>query len=63
MRIVIPPPLLVISGQVPLKAMGQNSFQEASSIEITKKITKYNNLLQDPNDTDKIFEKSFFCSS
>lgn len=53
-------PLLIISGQVPLKAMGKNSFQEAPSIDITKKITKLNYLLKDSNETDYILEKAFY---
>jgi len=53
-------PLLVISGQVSLNAMGKNSFQEAPSIDITKKITKFNYLLEKANETDYIIEKAFY---
>lgn len=52
-------PLIVISGQVPIKAIGTNAFQEAPSTLITKSITKWNHLLLDPYDIDYVLDKAF----
>ena len=39
-------PLVVISGQVPKHAIGQDAFQEADALGITRSCTKYNALVQ-----------------
>lgn len=55
-------PLVVISGQVPLKAMGKNAFQEAPSTEITKSITKKNFLVRAANDIVPALEHAFISA-
>lgn len=55
-------PLLVISGQVPLKAMGKNAFQEAPSTEITKSLTKKNFLVRSANEIPTVLEKAFLAA-
>ena len=34
-------PFILFSGQVPLKAMGTNAFQECPSVDITRPVTKW----------------------
>ena len=50
-------PLIVFSGQVPLKAMGTNAFQECPSTEITKNITKWNYCIKDVNEINDVTKK------
>jgi acetolactate synthase-1/2/3 large subunit len=52
-------PLIVLSGQVPLKAMGTNAFQEAPSVDITKAITKWSYCLTNPGDTASVMDRAF----
>ena len=49
-------PLIVISGQVPIKAMGTNAFQEAPSVDITKSITKWNYCLKDKKEVNDVLD-------
>ncbi len=52
-------PLLVLSGQVPLSAMGTQAFQEAPSIEITKPFTKWSYCVKDINELEDVIEESY----
>ena len=52
-------PLIVFSGQVPLKAMGTNAFQECPSTEITKSITKWNYCVKDIYELDDVIDEAF----
>lgn len=52
-------PLLVISGQVPLKAMNTNAFQEAPSTQLTKPITKFSYLIKSPDEVDDVFNYAY----
>lgn len=56
-------PLVVISGQVPLSVMGTCAFQEAPSTEITRSITKWNCLVDNPQHIDEIMENAFFIAN
>lgn len=56
-------PLVVISGQVPLKVMGSNAFQEAPSTDITKSITKKNFLVKNANELPQVLEDAFFIAN
>jgi len=53
-------PVIFISGQVPINAMGSDAFQECNAIAITKPITKWShcvqNVLELPNVMDKAFK-------
>ena len=52
-------PLVVLSGQVPLFAMGTNAFQECPATEITKSITKWNYCVKDPNELSDVIDYAF----
>ena len=52
-------PLVVISGQVPLKAMGTLAFQECPATEITKPITKWSYCIQDINEIPRVIDLAF----
>ena len=52
-------PLIVISGQVPLNAMGTQAFQECPAIEITKPVTKWSYCITDINEVNDVFTKAF----
>jgi acetolactate synthase I/II/III large subunit len=52
-------PGIFITGQVPLKAIGSNAFQEAPSIELSKHVTKYSKQITSIIDIEKELDKAF----
>lgn len=52
-------PLIVISGQVPLTAMGSNAFQEAPSVEITTAVTKWSYCVDRVEDVELAIDMAF----
>ena len=56
-------PLIVLSGQVPLKAMGTNAFQECPSVEITTPITKWSYCVKDVNEIPEVIDEAFRIST
>ena len=52
-------PLIVISGQVPLKSMGTNAFQECPSVELTSPITKWSYCVKDVHEIPDVMDKAF----
>jgi acetolactate synthase-1/2/3 large subunit len=52
-------PLVVISGQVPLRAMGSSAFQECPAIEITKSITKWSYCIQNVEEIPTVIDLAF----
>ena len=56
-------PLVVFSGQVPLKAMGSRAFQEAPSVEITKPVTKWSYCVQDVSELPYVVDKAFWIAN
>ncbi|MES2258076.1 MAG: biosynthetic-type acetolactate synthase large subunit [Pseudomonadota bacterium] len=52
-------PLIVITGQVPLNAIGQDAFQECDTIGITRSCVKHNFLVRDVRDLATTFKKAF----
>jgi len=52
-------PLIVISGQVALKHMGTNAFQECPSVDITTPITKWSYCVKSVFDIPKVMDKAF----
>ena len=52
-------PLVVLSGQVPKKAMGTNAFQECPSVDISKPITKWSYCVQDVNEIPSVMDEAF----
>jgi acetolactate synthase-1/2/3 large subunit len=55
-------PLVVITGQVPTPLIGNDAFQEADIIGITRPITKHNYLVKDVKDLASIVKKAFYIA-
>jgi len=56
-------PLVVFTGQVPSKLIGNDAFQEADIVGITRPITKHNFLVRDVKDLASVIRKAFFIAS
>jgi acetolactate synthase-1/2/3 large subunit len=56
-------PLVVISGQVPTMLIGNDAFQEADIVGITRPCTKYNFLVNDVEDMPRIMREAFHIAS
>lgn len=56
-------PLIVLSGQVPLAAMGTQAFQECPSVDITKSITKWSYLVKDVHELPDVIDEAFRVST
>ena len=52
-------PLVVISGQVPSRAIGEDAFQEADTVGITRPCTKYNVLVSRVEDIAPAMRRAF----
>ena len=55
-------PLVVISGQVPSHAIGQDAFQEADTVGITRSCTKYNVLVPTVEAIAPTIRKAFYIA-
>lgn len=55
-------PLVVITGQVPTPLIGNDAFQEADMVGITRPITKHNYLVKDVKDLARIIRQAFFIA-
>src|SRR3990172_2772325 len=56
-------PLVVITGQVPTMLIGNDAFQEADIVGITRPCTKYNYLVKNINDLAKTVREAFHIAS
>jgi acetolactate synthase-1/2/3 large subunit len=56
-------PLVVFSGQVPTMLIGNDAFQEADIVGITRPCTKYNYLVKDVNDLSRIIKEAFHIAT
>lgn len=56
-------PLVVMSGQVPTMLIGNDAFQEADIVGITRPCTKYNYLVKDVRDLSKIIREAFHIAT
>ncbi|MEJ2182340.1 MAG: biosynthetic-type acetolactate synthase large subunit [Nitrospirota bacterium] len=56
-------PLVVFSGQVPTMLIGNDAFQEADIVGITRPCTKYNYLVKDVGDLAHIVREAFHIAS
>ncbi|MBI4654271.1 MAG: biosynthetic-type acetolactate synthase large subunit [Nitrospirae bacterium] len=56
-------PVVVFSGQVPTMLIGNDAFQEADIVGITRPCTKYNYLVKDVNDLARIVREAFHIAS
>jgi acetolactate synthase-1/2/3 large subunit len=56
-------PMVVISGQVPSHAIGQDAFQECDTVGITRPCVKHNFLVKDVKDLAATIRKAFFIAT
>ncbi len=56
-------PLVVLTGQVPTQSIGNDAFQEADVVGITRPCTKYNILVKDVNDLAKAVKEAFYIAT
>jgi len=56
-------PLVVISGQVPTPAIGQDAFQEVDMVGITRPCVKHNFLVRDVRDLAATMKKAFYIAA
>jgi acetolactate synthase-1/2/3 large subunit len=55
-------PMVVISGQVPSHAIGQDAFQECDTVGITRPVVKHNFLVKDVRELAATIKKAFFIA-
>lgn len=55
-------PMVVISGQVPSYAIGQDAFQECDTVGITRPCVKHNFLVKDVKDLASTIKKAFYIA-
>lgn len=56
-------PLVVFTGQVPTPLIGNDAFQEADIVGMTRSCTKYNFLVKDVNDLAYTIKKAFYIAT
>jgi len=56
-------PMVVISGQVPTPAIGQDAFQEVDMVGITRPCVKHNFLVRDVRDLAATMKKAFYIAA
>ena len=56
-------PMVIISGQVPSHAIGQDAFQECDAVGITRPCVKHNFLVKDVKDLAMIMKKAFHIAN
>jgi acetolactate synthase-1/2/3 large subunit len=56
-------PLVVITGQVPTHAIGQDAFQEVDTVGITRPCVKHNILVKDVADIAPSIKKAFYLAA
>ncbi|TAN60920.1 biosynthetic-type acetolactate synthase large subunit [bacterium] len=56
-------PMVVFTGQVPTALIGNDAFQEADIVGITRPCTKHNYLVKDIKDLQRIIKEAFFIAT
>ncbi len=56
-------PIVCISGQVPTSAIGNDAFQEADVVGITRPVTKHNFLVKDIKELPTVLKQAFFIAT
>ncbi len=56
-------PIVVFTGQVPTALIGNDAFQEADIVGITRPCTKYNYLVKDVKDLARTIKEAFYLAS
>ncbi|WP_345797436.1 acetolactate synthase 3 catalytic subunit [Castellaniella sp. MT123] len=55
-------PMVIISGQVPTNAIGQDAFQECDTVGITRPCVKHNFLVRDVKDLAETLRRAFYIA-
>lgn len=55
--------MVILTGQVPTKLIGNDAFQEADVVGITRPCTKYNILVKDVNDLAQAIKEAFYIAT
>ncbi len=55
-------PLVILTGQVPTHAIGQDAFQECDTVGITRPCVKHNFLVKDVKDLAETMKKAFYIA-
>jgi len=56
-------PIVIISGQVPTHAIGEDAFQECDTVGITRPCVKHNFLVKDVNKIASTIKKAFYIAA
>lgn len=56
-------PMVIFTGQVPTGVIGNDAFQEADIVGITRPITKHNYLVRDVNDLESVIHEAFHIAT
>ena len=56
-------PMVAFTGQVPTNMIGDDAFQEADIVGVTRTITKHNYLVNDVAELGKVIRESFYIAS
>jgi acetolactate synthase-1/2/3 large subunit len=56
-------PIVAFTGQVPTHLIGNDAFQEADNVGITRSATKHNFLVKDGNELAQIIKEAFYIAS
>ncbi|WP_132542329.1 acetolactate synthase 3 large subunit [Plasticicumulans lactativorans] len=56
-------PMVILSGQVPTKLIGNDAFQECDSVGITRPCVKHNFLVRDVRDLAETIKKAFYIAT
>src|SRR5690242_4000449 len=56
-------PLVIVTGQVPTHAIGQDAFQECDTVGITRPCVKHNFLVKDVKDLAVTIKKAFYLAA
>ncbi len=56
-------PMIILTGQVPTQSIGNDAFQEADMVGITRPCTKYNILVKDVNDLAQAVKEAFYIAT
>jgi acetolactate synthase-1/2/3 large subunit len=56
-------PVVIITGQVPTHAIGQDAFQEVDAVGITRPCVKHNFLVKDVRDLASTMKKAFYLAA
>jgi acetolactate synthase-1/2/3 large subunit len=56
-------PMVCLTGQVPTHLIGNDAFQEADTVGITRPCTKHNWLVRDVNDLSRVIHEAFYVAT